>query len=206
MFGSGLKTIFTSTVLAGCFCLMVCFNGFFFSAGAGALVEGLGTLIVLLLRGKWKSCYLLLLPVVAFINLLYLPEGQTWRMNFLDNPLIFCRTDRLSLVFGYVFVLITFIGMIYALHVKETAQHVAALCYAGGTLGATFAGDLFSLYFFWEIIGLGSVLLIMAHKTDASRSAAFRYFMWHFFGGIYLLAGIILYVSTRGTTQFDYIG
>jgi multicomponent Na+:H+ antiporter subunit D len=30
--------------------------------------------------------------------------------------------------------------------------------------------------------------------------------MWHFFGGVCLLAGIILYVSTRGTAEFGYIG
>ena len=83
---------------------------------------------------------------------------------------------------------------------------MAAFCYAGGALGVTFAGDLFSLYIFWEIMALASVYLVLAQKTTGARSAAFRYFMWHFLGGICLLAGIILYVSARGTTEFDYIG
>ena len=46
------------------------------------------------------------------------------------------------MVFGYVFVLITFIASLYALHVKENGQHMAAFLYAGGALGVTFAGDL----------------------------------------------------------------
>jgi multicomponent Na+:H+ antiporter subunit D len=165
-----------------------------------------GASVIPFLRGRVKSCYLLILPVIAYINLLYLPNGQSWKIQFLDYVLIICRADRLSLVFGYVFVLISFIGILYALHVKDDAQHMAALCYAGGALGVTFAGDLFTLYFFWEIMALASVYLILARKTDDSRSAAFRYFMWHFFGGVCLLAGIILYVSARGSPAFDYIG
>ncbi len=171
-----------------------------------ALIFMIGALLIPLLKGRIKSGYMLALPVVAFLNLLGLLAGSSWEMAFLDYPIILCRVDKLSLVFGYVFVLITFIGIIYALHVKDDIQHVSAFFYAGGALGVTFAGDLFSLYFFWEIMALASVFLIMARKTEKARGAALRYFMWHFFGGLCLLAGIILYVSTRGTTEFDYIG
>ena len=66
------------------------------------------------------------------------------------------------MVFGYVFVLITFIGIVYALHINDDAQHMAAFCYAGGALGVTFAGDLFSLYLFWEIMALASVFLVLS--------------------------------------------
>jgi multicomponent Na+:H+ antiporter subunit D len=114
--------------------------------------------------------------------------------------------DKLSMVFGYVFVLITFIGIIYALHVKDDAQHMAALVYAGAALGVTFSGDLFSLFIFWEILAISSVFLILARKTTESSAAALRYFMWHFFGGLCLLAGIIFYVLKRGTAEFAYIG
>ena len=165
-----------------------------------------GSVFVPLLKGRFKSVYLLIIPVVAGLDLLFLPEGSSWSIMFLDYPLIFCRVDRLSLAFGYVFVLISFIGLVYALHLEDDLQHMAALCYAGGALGVTFAGDLFSLYLFWEIMALASVVLVLARRTHDARLAAFRYFMWHFFGGICLLAGIILYVITRGTTEFDLIG
>ena len=165
-----------------------------------------GAFIIPLLKGRLKSAYLLALPVAAFWNLLCLPSGQSWQADFLDYTLVFCRVDRLSLVFGYIFVIITFIGIVYALHVKDDGQHMAAFCYAGGALGVTFAGDLFSLYLFWEVMALASVYLVLAQRSERSRAAAFRYFTWHFFGGICLLAGIILYVTARGTIAFDYIG
>jgi multicomponent Na+:H+ antiporter subunit D len=171
-----------------------------------AVIFILGAFLIPFLKGRIKSGYLLALPTVAFWNLLYLPLGQSWQTGFLDYTLIFCRVDRLSLVFGYIFVLITLIGTVYALHVKDDGQHMAAFCYAGGALGVTFAGDLFTLYFFWEVMALASAYLVLAQRTERSRAAAFRYFTWHFFGGICLLAGIILYVSSRGTIEFDYIG
>ena len=165
-----------------------------------------GALLLPLLKGRLKSAYLLTLPVVAGLNLMLLPHGSSWTTMFLDYTLIFCRVDRLSLAFGYVFILITFIGILYALHLKDNLQHMAALSYAGGALGVTFAGDLFTLYFFWEIMALASTVLILARRTHDARLAAYRYFMWHFFGGICLLAGIIMYTITRGTIAFDVIG
>lgn len=165
-----------------------------------------GALLVPVLKGRLKAAYLVGLPVLAFIDLLAMDSGTYWIVRFLNQDLIFGRVDRLSMVFGYVFVLITFIGVIYALHVKDDGQHVAALLYAGGALGVTFSGDLMSLYFFWEAMALASVFLILARKTADSNKAALRYFLWHFFGGLCLLAGIILYFLERGTLAFAYIG
>lgn len=166
----------------------------------------IGAFLIPFLRGRLKSAYMLLLPVLAFINLLNMPKGKSCIVKFLDYNLILARVDNLSLVFGYIFILITFIAVLYALHVKDDRQHIASFCYAGGALGVTFTGDLLSLYVFWEILAVGSVVLVCAQKKKEPHSAGFRYFLWHFVGGIILLAGIILYVHTRGTNEFSYIG
>ncbi len=165
-----------------------------------------GALLVPLFKERLKKVYLLALPSFAFLDLLYMTPGKYWIVGFLNYELIFGRVDKLSMAFGYVFVLITFIGILYALHNKDDAQHMAGLIYAGGALGVTFAGDLFTLYVFWEILAIASVFLILARKMATSSAAAFRYFTWHFFGGLCLLAGIILYVMNHGTPEFDYIG
>jgi multicomponent Na+:H+ antiporter subunit D len=165
-----------------------------------------GALLVPVFKGRLKGFYLLLVPALAFLNLLYMPEGKYWMVGFLNYELIFGRVDKLSMAFGYVFVLITFIGMLYGLRIKSNTQHMASLVYAGGALGVTFAGDLFSLYIFWEVLAFAAVFLVLVRKTGASSAAAFRYFTWHFFGGICLLAGVILYVLKHGTAEFAYIG
>lgn len=166
----------------------------------------IGAWLVPLLKGKWKSAYMLLLPVLGFINLIRIPEGSHWIVNFLNYQLVFGEIDRLSLLFGYIFHLISFIAILYAIHVKDDLQHVAALVYAGSALGVVFAGDLFSFFVFWELLTVASIFLIWARRTSASLGAGFRYLLVHSAGGLCLLAGIVLYVKNTGSIEFGYIG
>lgn len=52
-------------------------------------------------------------------------------------------------------------------------------------------------------MAVASAFLIIARKTQAAQAAAFRYIMVHVFGGLCLLAGIVLYVNNTGTAQFS---
>ena len=165
-----------------------------------------GALLVPLLKGRLKSIYLLLLPIAGFINLINIPEGTHWVVRFLDYELVFGKVDRLSLLFGYVFHLVAFIGILYALHVKDNVQHVAAVVYAGSAMGVIFAGDLLSFYLFWEMLSFSGAVLIWARRTKASLTAGFRYLLIHVAGGLCLLAGIVLYVINTGSIEFGYIG
>jgi multicomponent Na+:H+ antiporter subunit D len=170
-----------------------------------AAVFIIGALFIPLLRGKLKSVYMLLLPVISFYTLAAIPLGEHWVISLLDYDLIFGRIDKLSLVFGYIFCIISFIAILFALQVQDDVQHVSGLIYAGGALGVTFAGDFFSLYIFWEIMAVASTFLILARRTEKSQAAAFRYILVHVVGGLFLLAGIIIYVSKTGTTEFAFM-
>ncbi len=171
-----------------------------------ALIFIVGSLFIPLLRGKVKSVYLLLLPVISFINLIYISNGTHGAINFLDYQLIFCKIDRLSLVFGYIFHIIAFLTILYGINTKNDNEFMAGLFYAGCAIGVTFSGDLISLFCFWEMMTIGSVLLIWSRKTKKSIEAGFRYALVHFFGGIILLVGIILYSHENGSIEFGYIG
>lgn len=171
-----------------------------------ALIFIIGALFIPVLKGKVKSAFMLLLPVLSFIILVDIPEGKHWVFSLLDYELILGRVDRLSRIFGYIFTIISFIAIIFALKVDDDLQHVAGLIYAGGALGVTFAGDLFSFYIFWEIMAVASTFLILARRTIKSQAAAFRYILVHLFGGLCLLAGIVLYFRQTGTLEFDFIG
>ncbi len=171
-----------------------------------AFIFIIGGLLVPFIKGKWKSAYLLLIPVIGFINLISIPEGTHWVVRFLEWELVFGKIDRLSLLFGYIFHLISFIALIYALHVKDDLQHVAGLVYAGSALGVVFAGDIFSFFVFWEMLTVSSIFLIWARRTRAAQAAGFRYLLVHAAGGLCLLAGIVLYVNQTGSIEFGYIG
>ena len=164
-----------------------------------ALIFILGAMLIPFLKGKVKQLYMLMVPVVAFIDILYLREGTSWIYNFLGYDLIFCKVDRLSLVVGYIFIIIGFLAILYCLHVKQDGQHIAAFLYVGSSLGVVFAGDYFSLFAFWEIMAVASVFLIWFQKDKDSLNAGFRYILMHIFGGCCLLAGIIIYTVSKGS-------
>lgn len=164
-----------------------------------------GAFIALALKGRARSVYFLLLPLIAFAALLHIPR-DTYRVAHLLGYDILLRVDGLSLLFGYAFVIITLIGLIYSLHVREAGEKAASLVYAGSSLGAVFAGDLISFFIFWELMTISATYIIWSGGTRQSRGAGLRYALVHIFGGVCLLAGIVLRVYDTGITEFSYIG
>ena len=171
-----------------------------------AFIFILGGLFIPLFKGRLQSAFMLLLPVLGFWNLLQLPMGNSCAVHFLDFEVTLCRVDRLSLLFGYIYHLISLITVIYILHVKRNIEYVAGFIYAGAALGAVFAGDLFSFFCFWEMLTIGSVMLIWARGTARAQAAGIRYFLVHAVGGLVLLAGIVMRVHDTGSLAFELIG
>ncbi len=166
------------------------------------LVLILGAWVLPFLKGRAKRLVMVLLPASALVLCLRLEPGTYGVVHFVGQELVFGRVDRLSLVFSYVFALLTLLGMIYALHVDDDAQHVVALTYGGAALGATFAGDFLSLFVFSEVMTVAAVLLVWLRRTSASVAAGFRYLLLHVFGGLCLLGGMVLYWSQTGSLTF----
>ena len=133
------------------------------------LVLIVGAWLMPLLRGTAKRAAMLLVPAVALIDCVLLQPGTYGVVRFIGQDLMFGRVDRLSLVFAYVFALMTLVGMVYALHVNDDAQHVSALTYAGSALGITFAGDFLSLFLFWELAAVSAVLLVWLRRRPQGR-------------------------------------
>lgn len=169
-----------------------------------ALIFFLGAALVGLLRGRAQVSVALLVPLVGGANLLFNVEhGLYWQMGLFDYTLTMMRVDKLSLLFGYLFHLAAFIGVLYALHVRDTTQQVSALLYAGGAVGAVFAGDLITLFVFWEILAVTSVFLIWARRTARAQAAGMRYLLVQVASGVILLAGALIYLHQTGSVTFE---
>ena len=166
----------------------------------------LGAWVLPVLKGRLKRVAMLALPGSALVLCLLMKPGTHGVVSFLGQELVFGRVDSLSLVFSYVFSIMALLGMIYALHVKDDSQHVAALTYAGGALGVTFAGDFLSLYVFWELLAISSSLLVLLRRERSAVAAGFRYLLVHVFGGLLLLAGIVIHWSQTGSLAFGDMG
>ncbi|MCH6557432.1 MAG: Na(+)/H(+) antiporter subunit D [Nitrospirae bacterium] len=165
-----------------------------------------GALLVPLCRGWLRSALLLLIPLLSALQLWGMEEGVSWSISILTYTLTLSRVDTLSLLFGYLFHLAALLAIIFSLHVRDTGQQVVGLLYAGSALGVVFAGDLITLFVFWELLAITSVFLIWARRTPQALAAGFRYLIIQVFSGVLLLAGTLLHLSQTGSLAFDYLG
>ena len=163
----------------------------------------LGALAIPLLRGNSRNLLTIALPALGFFLVYALSPGSSLEVRFFGFDLTLLRVDKLSKIFGYIFTLNGFAAFLYAYYLKDSRQHVSALFYMAGALGVVFAGDLVTLYFFWEIMAVASTFLILARETPAAYKAGLRYIMVHLFGGLVLLAGIVLHISQTGSIEFS---
>ena len=155
-----------------------------------------GAILLPFLAKKIKSYAFILFPLASLILILTMPDGATFTAKVMNYDLTLLKMDSLSRVFGIIFAFIATAGGIYSLHMKETGQQCAALIYAGGALGVTFAGDFFTLFIYWEMMAWASTYLIWARRTKEAQNAGFRYVLYHVLGGGLLFAGILLHIST----------
>ncbi len=171
-----------------------------------ALILIFGAALVPLFRGRLRSAYMLLLPLLAFAYLLTIPLGLHGQIELLGQTLVLMRVNKLSLLFGYIFLLAVLLSVIYALHVDDTMQHVAGLVYAGSAIGAVFAGDLMSLFIYWELTAVSSVLLVWARRSEQSAATGMRYVIAQLLSGMFLLAGAVMHWRATGSLAFGQIG
>jgi len=124
----------------------------------------------------------------------------------LDYKLTLGRVDTLGYLFCLLFHIAAVIAALFAVHVRDPIQNISALLYAGGAVGATLAGDLISLFIFWEIMAVASSFLIWARRSPQSNAAGLRYLIVQVLSGVLLLSGTIVFYWETGSTSFNSIG
>jgi multicomponent Na+:H+ antiporter subunit D len=159
-------------------------------------------LVPLVPQGRARGALLLALPIAAGVQVWGLPTGDLTQVGFFNFEIELMRVDKLSRAFGIIFTIAAFLGNLYAWHVRDTVQQVAALLYAGSAIGALFAGDLISLFFYWEGTAIASVFLIWARRTEAAYYTGMRYMIVQVGSGVLLLAGVALYYRETGSIAF----
>ena len=167
-----------------------------------ALLLVLGALLLPLFRGRGRDLLLLGLPLLALGAAWGVPDGSVLRVAFLGLELEPVRGSGVARLFATVFTLMAFAGMLFALRQARLLEQVAAFVYAGGALGVTFSGDLLTLFVFWELMAIGSTLVIWSADTPAAYRASVRYLMIHLLGGVVLMAGIAGHYAETGSIAF----
>ena len=141
--------------------------------------------------------------IISLYFSITLDFGNSLILNYLNYEIVMLRVDGLSKVFTIIFSLMTLIGLIFAWNQKSKSELLAVLLYSGAAIGAVLAGDVFSLFFFWEIMAIGSTLIIFSANTSLSSKAGVRYALIHFAGGAVLMAGLTGYVAETNSVVFE---
>jgi multicomponent Na+:H+ antiporter subunit D len=166
------------------------------------LVLVLGAVLLPFLRGHARSGAILALPLAAMALLWQLPNGSSWQVHWLGFVLEPMAIDRLSRLFATIFTLMAFGGGLYALRQGNRMELPAAFLYAGAAVGVVLAGDLITLFVFWELMAVGSTLVLWSSGTHRSYAASLRYVMIHLLGGVILFAGICGHLAQTGDAAF----
>lgn len=183
------------------------------------VIPFLFTLIVPFLYKKFNykihtGWFVLIVPLVIFFSLLpFIPEiaaGQTvqeflpW-MPSLGLNLSFYM-DGLNLIFGLLIsgigTLVVIYSIFYLAKDKEALHnfYIYLLLFMGAMLGVVFSDHVFLLYVFWELTSISSFLLIAYwYQREKSRYGALKSLLITVFGGLAMLAGLIL-LSLAGNT------
>ncbi len=166
----------------------------------------LGALLLPFLGRRLSGAGALVLAVLSLVSFLMTPLGVYGSLELFGQSLDTVRIDRFSWLFGLIFHLAAIMSAIYALHVQDTKQHVAAMMYAGGAIAAACAGDLVTLFVFWELTAITSVVLIWARNSQRSYGSGMRYLIIQVTSGVLLLSGAILWYVDTGSLAFGLSG
>ena len=165
----------------------------------------LGAVFLPMLGRRFFAIGALVLSLLSLGLFCGTPAGEWGQLELFGNELNLVRIDRLSFIFGLIFHLAAVMASIYALHVRDTKQHIAAMIYAGGAIAAACAGDFITLFVFWELTALSSVVLVWASGTDRSYRSGMRYLIVQVLSGVLLLSGALYQQNETGSLAFNQL-
>ena len=166
------------------------------------LVMFLGAFLVPFFPHIYRQLYMLFLVFLS-ASALFSAEGSHLIIQLQDIEFILHHSDNLSFPFAIVFHIAAFLVIIYGSHIKDWKEQLAILSYAGAAIAALHAGDLFTLFLWWEATAFTSVILIFCGKTYRAYKSAIRYIVIQVGSGILLLSGAILLFQNSNEAIFQ---
>ena len=159
-------------------------------------------LVLPFFKGQLRAAWLLAAPLATLGLIWAVPDGAVLTLGFLDYTLTPLKADALSRLFATIFAIMAFAGGLFGLYQSRTVELAAAYAYAGSAIGVAMAGDLITVFVFWEVMAIGSTLVIWSSSEDGAYRASMRYLAMHLFGGVVLMVGVVAYIMDTGSVAF----
>jgi len=155
-----------------------------------AILMIIGALLIGIARPALRPLIALATPLVTLYFIWQVGDGVQQTVTFLGYEVQLVEGSAVRRLFATIFALMAFGGTLFAFRQSKWWELSAALLYASGAIGVSFAGDLIVMFLFWELMALFSTVVVWCGGTDAARAAGIRYVIIHLIGGIILKIGI----------------
>ncbi len=171
-----------------------------------AVILTVGAFVLFFLPRHLAQVWMILVTAFSAIKLYTLGLGEYGALSLFGEQLVTVRVDPLSRIFAVVFHIAIVLNIVYAWGQRDRAQNFATLAYPAAALGGVLAGDLVTLFVWWELAALTSVFLVWAPGTRATYLSGMRYLSIQILSGVLLLGGIVLLYRETNSLAFDFIG
>lgn len=168
-----------------------------------ALILLIAAALIGLVKGHARTAVLLLAPLITLWAIWQVPDGVQGTVKFLSYYIEPVEGSALRRLFATVFAIMVFVGGLYAFRIAKWYELAAGYAYAAGAIGVCFAGDLITLFLYWELMALFSTIVVFCGGTPGAKAAGLRYAIMHLLGGVILKVGIEGVVVGTGSIQIQ---
>ena len=168
--------------------------------------------IVLPFRKRWHmevflEALVVLNTILVWSLLLHSPEERFVLANFTGNLAIAFKVDGMAMVFAGLVSFLWPLATLFAFEymTKEEHEKIFFMFYTmtyGVTLGIALAGNLLTMYFFYELLTLVTVPLVMHTLTREAILASRKYLYYSLGGAAFAFIGLIFVIVYGSTTDF----
>jgi multicomponent Na+:H+ antiporter subunit D len=168
-----------------------------------AFILLIAAVLICLVKGHARTAVILLAPLITLWAIWQVPDGVQGTIKFLSYNIEPVEGSPLRRLFATIFAIMVFVGGLYSFRIARWYELAAAFAYAAGAIGVCFAGDLITLFLYWELMAIFSTIVVWCGGTPGARAAGIRYAIMHLLGGVILKVGIEGVVIGTGSIQIQ---
>ncbi len=162
-------------------------------------------------RDLFNEIMVVINTIMVWYLILNRPADPFTVVNYTGDLSITFKIDGLGMVFGGLVATLWPLATLYAFEymTKEERESVFFMFYTmtyGVTLGIAFAGNLLTMYFFYELLTLVTVPLVMHTLTREAILASRKYLYYSLGGAAFAFIGMIFVIIYGDTLSFTYGG
>jgi len=116
--------------------------------------------------------------------------------------------DAVSIYMAIIFTIVGAVVFMYSLFYVDSDEKLSERYYSimliiiGCVIGTAFAGDLLTLFIFWEATAAGSSFLMLYRKTPKSLHATLKYLVMIIIASAFIVYGLSIVYALTGTLNF----